>query len=183
MAPMGIVVLTNGNNATVVLKEYSECEGCEFSRFCNIGKSGRRIICNNNKRARVGDLVEVDSTKKNLVIAGVLNFVFPLLLLIIGIIIGLKVWKSELFGFILAILFLILYFLIFIYVDKKIIKSGKIIPEVLRILSSRENLVCASCGEVIEKDEGITKELGYCTLNFCSNECVNRHLSARISNP
>jgi len=133
MSPAGIVVDVDKNIATVELVEFDECEGCEFSRFCSVGKGGKKIICKNNKGANVGDLVEVDTSRRNLLLAGLINFIFPLLLLVIGVLLGAKIWKSELLGFLLAISFIILYFLLFRFIDRAIIKSGKIIPEIINI--------------------------------------------------
>ncbi len=133
MSPAGIVVDIDKNIATVKLVEFDECEGCEFSRFCSVGKGEKKIICKNNKGANVGDLVEVDTSRRNLLLAGLINFIFPLLLLVIGVLLGAKIWKSELLGFLLAISFIILYFLLFRFIDRAIIKSGKIIPEIINI--------------------------------------------------
>lgn len=175
MVPMGVVVDTDNNIATVALLECGECDNCEFSSFCNVGKGGRKIICSNNKGAKVGDLVEVGSTGKNALFAGVLNFLLPLLLLAVGIILGLTIWKSELLGFILAMLFVILYFLFFTFMDKKIVKSGKIIPKILSIEESGKHTRCASCGKLIKEGEGIEKWSGGHNLTFCSTECAERY--------
>jgi len=174
MSRTGVVVKIDKNKATVALEEKDECEGCEFSRFCNVSKGGRRILCNNNKSVKVGDLVEVDSKGKNILLAGVFNFLIPILLVVVGIIIGLKIWKSELISFLLGISLLILYFLVFKFIDRWFINTGRIIPEILKVLELGNLTVCASCGKTIRRGDSIKREFEDNDLFFCSDECANR---------
>ncbi|MEA1912236.1 MAG: SoxR reducing system RseC family protein [candidate division WOR-3 bacterium] len=140
MEQKGVVVRINENKAIVLIEEGIKCHSCDFSRFCRMGEKGREIICNNKKGARIGDIVEIETNRKNLILATVLNFILPLLLLIGGILFGEFLWGSDVSGFLWGFGILILYFLIFKLVDKKILKSGSILPEVVEIVktNSRE---------------------------------------------
>ncbi|MCK4528364.1 SoxR reducing system RseC family protein [candidate division WOR-3 bacterium] len=179
MAKKGLVVEVNKNRATVILEDCKECNGCEFSRFCSVGKGGNRIVCYSNSGVKVGDMVSVDSKTRSMLLAGVINFVIPIILIIAGSILGTIVWGSELIGFLLTISLIIFYFLILTHIDRRIILSGKIIPEVLSVIKSGEFTICAFCGKTIKINEGLKND----NLIFCSAECTKNHLSHKMSEP
>ncbi|MCK4572361.1 SoxR reducing system RseC family protein [candidate division WOR-3 bacterium] len=136
MRETGVVVEVNENKATVLFKNGEGCEGCEFSNFCHPGKEGRKIICINDKGANVGDVVEIDISRKNAALAVVLNFILPLIFLVVGVLLGKKLWGTDLAGFLLGIGLMALYFLIFVFVDKRIVKSGTLLPKIIKIKES-----------------------------------------------
>ena len=135
-----IVIKTKKNRATVLIELPQNCDACEFSKFCRIDKNGREIVCINNKGAKVGDVVQLDTKKRHLVIATFLNFILPLLFLIGGVIIGKKIWQTELAGFMLGMTLFVLYFFVFLFIDKKLLKGGHFLPEIVRIKEKKNNL-------------------------------------------
>ncbi|MEO0292849.1 MAG: SoxR reducing system RseC family protein [candidate division WOR-3 bacterium] len=132
MERIGKVIKTDKNIAIVFIETPEECESCEFARFCHIGESGREIICKNNVGAKVGDIVSLEIRESNFIFAISLNFLIPLIFLISGILFGIKIWKSELFGFLTGIIFISFYFLIFIVIEKKR-KINSLLPEIGKI--------------------------------------------------
>jgi positive regulator of sigma E activity len=134
MNPEGIVIDIKDDTAVVELKGFEVCKVCEFYKFCNIGRGERKIICLNKIGAKIGDTVELSTSDKNIFIASIFNFLFPIILLIVGILSGIKIFKSEIISVFIGITSVIIYFLVFKYIDKKIIKSGKIIPKIVNII-------------------------------------------------
>ncbi len=133
MNPEGVVVEVKDNTAVVELQEFDVCKVCEFYKFCNIGRGERKIICMNKIGAKIGDTVEVSTSDKNIFIAGIFNFLFPIILLIIGILAGIKIFKSEIISILIGVTLVVIYFIVFKYIDRKIIKSGRIIPKIVNI--------------------------------------------------
>lgn len=169
MAQRGVVTKLEGlKRAVIILENCEECHECEFSRFCKVGSGGRTIIVRNEKGAEPGDTVEIDSSGRNMIVAGTLNFLLPVILIIGGIFAGLRMWNSELHAFIFAISLTAVYFFVFTFLDKSIIRKGIIIPEIVNILEEGENNICPSCGKSINPEEGIF----WNGLRFCSDECI-----------
>jgi positive regulator of sigma E activity len=133
MNPEGVVVEVRDNTAVVELQGFDVCKVCEFYKFCNIGRGERKIICMNKIGAKIGDTVEVSTSDKNIFIAGIFNFLFPIILLIIGILAGIKIFKSEIISILIGVTLVVIYFIVFKYIDRKIIKSGRIIPKIVNI--------------------------------------------------
>ncbi len=138
MRETGVIVEVNENKATVLLPDSEGCGACDFSSLCHPGEGGRQIICINDKGAAIGDVVEVDTSGKNVVLVVVLNFVLPLIFLVMGILLGKKLWETDLAGFLSGIGLLILYFFVFLFIDKRIVKSGLLLPKIIRIKESHK---------------------------------------------
>lgn len=133
MEEIGKVIKTNKNKATILIELPSDCDSCEFSKFCSIDKNKREIVCINNIGANKGDIVLIGIKNRNFYIAIFFNFLLPLIVLISGVLIGKKIWQRDFAGFILGMGCLIVYFAVFFFIDKKIYKSGKLLPEILSI--------------------------------------------------
>jgi positive regulator of sigma E activity len=133
MEVVGKVTKTNKERATVFIEGSGNCESCELASFCRIDKQGREIICKNDLGAVIGDIVTVETGEKKFVFAISLNFVFPLIFLVLGVVIGKKLWRTELLGFLAGLGLTFLYFIIFLFVDKKLFKSGSLLPEIISI--------------------------------------------------
>ncbi len=133
MEEIGKVIKTNKNLATVRIELPSDCGNCEFSNFCHIDKNAREVICKNEKGAKTGDIVLIGTTKRNLYIATILNFVFPLLFLVGGVIIGKILWQTDLAAFLSGIFLMFFYFIAFLFVDKALLKRGRLLPEIINI--------------------------------------------------
>lgn len=138
MEEIGKVIKTDKKRATVLIELPSSCDSCEFSNFCHIDKKGRVIICKNDKGAKTGDLVQIGIRERNFYTAIVLNFVLPIFFLIGGILIGKKIWLTDLAGFVLGMISIALYFSVFLFIDKKILKGGHLLPEILNIKERKQ---------------------------------------------
>jgi positive regulator of sigma E activity len=137
MEEIGKVIKTNKNKATVLIEKSQSCDSCEFSNFCRIDKRGREIICWNHKGAKEGDIVQLYTSKKNFFIATALNFILPLFILIGGVILGNKIFRTDLAGFIAGMGSMAIYFLVFLFIDKKTLKKGILLPEIAKIIKRK----------------------------------------------
>ena len=137
METIGRVIKVNGTLATVFIENIQGCDSCEFAKFCRIDKKGREIICRNDKGAKVGDIVQLDTSNKNVFKAMVLNFLLPLFFLIGGVTAGKKILQTDLAGFLLGMFLMVLYFILFLFIDKKILKRGQLLPVIIKIRKLR----------------------------------------------
>ena len=138
MEETGKVIKTDKNRATVLIELPLGCDSCEFSKFCRIDKNGRVIVCKNAQDAKIGDLVQIRIREKFFYTAIVLNFVLPLFFLVGGILLGKKIWQTDLAGFLLGISLIVLYFSVFLFVDKVLLKGGHLLPEIVRIKEKKQ---------------------------------------------
>ena len=133
MEATGKVIKTDGSLATVFIENVQSCDSCELAKFCRIEKNGREITCRNNKGVQVGDVVYLNTSSKNVFKATFLNFALPLFLLVLGVILGEKIWKIDLAGFGLGMSLMVIYFLSMLFIDKKILKGSQLLPEITGI--------------------------------------------------
>lgn len=136
MKPTAKVLKTEGNIATVLLKNPEACHSCDFARFCHIEDTGREIICKNNKGASIGDVVELDIKRKNIILATLLTFMLPIFLLVGGTIIGKFLWQTEIAGFLIGMGFIFLYFAGLFFIKRKLLKKNYFLPEIVNIKES-----------------------------------------------
>jgi positive regulator of sigma E activity len=130
---IGLVIKVDGILATVFIEKAQSCDSCEFSKFCSTDKKGREIICRNPIGAKEGDVVQLETSNISVLAATVFNFVLPLFFLIGGITIGMKIWRTELGGFFSGISLMVFYFIVFLFIDKKILKGSTLLPEITQI--------------------------------------------------
>jgi positive regulator of sigma E activity len=140
MEEIGKVIKTNKSKATVLIELPDSCDSCEFSDFCRIDKNSREIVCKNDKGAKTGDIVKIGTKNKNFYTAIFFYFIFPLFFLLSGVLSGKKIWKTDLAGFLLGIGVFIFYFSVFVFIDKHIVLSGRLLPEILSIKEKTNNI-------------------------------------------
>jgi positive regulator of sigma E activity len=137
MEEIGKVIKTYKNKATVLIKNPQSCDSCEFSKFCRADKEGREIVCWNRKGAKEGDTVQLYTSNKNFFLAIALNFILPLLILIGGVILGKKFYRTDLAGFVAGMGSMAIYFFVFFFIDKKTLKKGILLPEIEKIIKRK----------------------------------------------
>jgi len=140
MEEIGKVIKTNKNQATVQIELPESCNSCEFSHFCRIDKNAREIVCINDLEAKTGDIVLIGTKNRNFYTAIILNFIFPLFFLIGGVLIGKNIWQTDLAGFLSGMSLMVLYFFVFFFIDKQILKSGHFLPEIVSIKQKKNTL-------------------------------------------
>ncbi|RMG72481.1 MAG: hypothetical protein D6710_04715 [Nitrospirae bacterium] len=86
----GFVLKTDGELATVQIKQGKSCKGCAMGKLgmCRPGGAGMRLKVKNPVKAEVGDTVMIGIDKKTHSKGYFIVFIFPLLILFISTIIG-----------------------------------------------------------------------------------------------
>ena len=84
------IVLDSGNGIVEIqLKENENCEECSAKLFCSTGNGNSKTLkINNNSNFEPGDKVTISISGKNLIIASLNLYFFPILILVISIFLG-----------------------------------------------------------------------------------------------
>ncbi len=137
----GMVKRTMGNKAWVVTKRSEMCEACASHGACKTLGGGKEMEVEaiNDAQARAGDQVLLTLENQSLVKLSFLVYLFPILALIAGAALGQKVasilgTNPELSSFGLGSMFFGLAFVLVRMKDKKLERTGAIIPKVARII-------------------------------------------------
>ncbi len=141
MEQIGFVVNTREDMAKVIVGRASACgENCaSCGSSCNMQEVSLEI--KNTLGAKPGDYVELKAQTSQILKSAVIVYLFPLLAMILGIISGIKIFKSagysnyETYGFVVGLVFLGLSYIILKAVDKKVKKNNKVIIEMTRIIN------------------------------------------------
>jgi sigma-E factor negative regulatory protein RseC len=92
----GVVIGLEGKRAVVLLTGTDQCEQCGLHDHCKpTGAAGRSLIATDPLGVRPGDRVQVIVQGKNVLLATVLLYGIPLLLLLVGIFVGLALFKTN----------------------------------------------------------------------------------------
>jgi sigma-E factor negative regulatory protein RseC len=92
----GVVIGMEGKRAIVLLTSDDRCEECAVHDHCKpSGANGHSLIAADPLGVRPGDKVRVAVKGKNILLATVLLYGIPLVLLLVGIFIGMAVFESN----------------------------------------------------------------------------------------
>ncbi|MFC1496397.1 SoxR reducing system RseC family protein [Candidatus Margulisiibacteriota bacterium] len=95
--------------AEVEIEPSAACVRC---KGCQVVSSGKMLLLAKNEiGAKVGDKIQVEIPESESIKASFLIFIFPLIALIVGYFIGVRLFVLEVFGIMFAIMFLGLSFL------------------------------------------------------------------------
>ena len=141
MTEEGMVKRTMGNKAWVVTKRSEMCEACASHGACKTLGGGKEMEVEaiNDAQAKPGDQVLLTLENQSLVKLSVLVYLFPILALIAGAALGQKVasilgTNPELTSFGIGCIFFALAFVLVRMKDKKLERTGAIIPKVARVI-------------------------------------------------
>lgn len=121
MREVGKVINKSRNIATVEIQETASCAKCGICAFDKAGKMAMEAV--DTVGVSEGEYVIIDIPAGNVILSGLLLFIFPLIAFFAGYMIK---------GIILGAVILIVY-LIFLYVYDK---RSKTIPKITRVLSN-----------------------------------------------
>jgi len=87
MKQCGLVIETLESTAKVRMQRHSSCAGCNA---CKMGSAEKPIELEalNTPKASVGQMVEVEMEHQHVLRAAFLMYVFPLLFLVVGVVVG-----------------------------------------------------------------------------------------------
>jgi len=138
---VGYVSKVIGDKAEVEVKRMSAC-GSEGCSSCGGGCSVPSVFVTmpNTLKAKEGNFVEIKTKSRNVLKYTFLTYMIPFFMLIIGIIMGMGVFKYagfksyEGFGFLTGVIFLALSFLIIKRIDRKVAEEKNLQFEMIKIL-------------------------------------------------
>ena len=138
MEQVGLVTKIDGNMAQVEVKRMSACgHNCEnCSGACN--SPSVKVYIPNTLNVKEGDYVEIKTKTKSVLKYTILIYMIPFVMLILGIVLGMYVFKSigiksyENFSFLLGLIFLTIAYIILKRIDKKVEKDGELAFEMTR---------------------------------------------------
>lgn len=134
-----ILEIIDTNTAKVLMQKHADCAHCGA---CNMGKGMDIIITAINEiQAKPGDTVQVNMMSTNVFKSAFIIYVIPLIMLIVGILIGDKLFDllgfestKELFSMTLGFILLVLSFLGIKLNEKNFKKDKKYIPTITHIV-------------------------------------------------
>lgn len=120
----GIVVNTENGFAEVELLGNDNCEECSAKIFCKPREENSRTLkVTNSINLKNGDNVSISIKGKNLIAATLNLYFYPLLVLIISIFFGSRIFADysppELYSFLLGIALVAIYYFILFSFSKK----------------------------------------------------------------
>ena len=137
----GIIIQVNQDTAILKTRQMTACESCSEKETCHSTGGGKKIMeveAVNTVNAQVGDIVMVTFETGRLFMLSFLLYVFPIILMIIGALIGENMAHdfnanpsavSALVGF----AFFFAAMTVVKLMDSKARKTGKYRPEIIKI--------------------------------------------------
>lgn len=120
MEKVGLVLNTEDKYANISVQRPSGCgDNCGS---CSANCDSSKIVINlkNDIGAKKGDLVKIKSSSRKVYRYALVIYLIPLVMFIMGILIGVKKFASELSGFLLGVGFLIISLFIIKIIDNKL---------------------------------------------------------------
>lgn len=120
----GIVVKTENGFAEVELLGNDNCEECSAKLFCKPREDKSRTLkLTNSINLKNGDNVSISIKGRNLIAATLNLYFYPLLILIISIFLGSRIFAdytlSELYSFLFGVAFVVIYYFTLFSFGKK----------------------------------------------------------------
>jgi len=141
MKSLGKVISINENNARVQLKRSSACGDSCGSCKGGCTPTTTVVEVSNEIGAKVGQTVELEMNNKNFMKAVGISYMFPLIMLVTGTLIGYGIYNSlvikisqEIFSFLVGMFFITISYFIVNRIDKKHRESDKLKITITKIL-------------------------------------------------
>lgn len=132
MTEQGVVVGCDKNFATIRVDKKDECSKCGL---CVFGKNVNYVDLNakNDLGAVVGDKVIFEKKEGGRLLASIMVFLIPLLLIIGSTLVGILVIKSEIWSLFLSLISILLWYTVLAFIEKKIKKGSTFCAEIISI--------------------------------------------------
>jgi len=129
MRENGKVVNIKNDRAEVEVAARGQCEHCSAHAMCNwTGTSTRKVLAVNKVGAGVGDAVELETAEGTGAKSNLLVFGIPVVLMVVGVLIGGLLIRKDAWSGILTGLGLALGFGIVKTIDIVVSRSGRSLP-------------------------------------------------------
>lgn len=131
MENKGVVQKIDGKHITLKLFKDSSCSHC--SQCHGASKYGKDFTFYSEEKVKIGDLVTLEMSEKDVIKAAAIAYIFPPAMMILGYFVAEKLGFSEGKSILSSFLFLLLAFLALFLYDKLFAK--KQVEEEIRIIS------------------------------------------------
>lgn len=138
MTETGTVVKTEEKYAVIKVDKKDECSKCGMCLFPK-NASSIEIRAKNRVDAKTGDTVSFKNDGAGKALSAVLVFLVPLVLIIAAAVIGVFVIEKEIWILFLSLIFIVSWYTVLGFFDKKLRKSDKFCAEIVEILPNGEN--------------------------------------------
>ncbi len=137
----GIIINVNETTAMVRTKQMTACESCAEKDTCHSTGGSSKIMeveADNTANAQLGDTVIVTFESSQLFMLSFLLYVFPIIVMIIGALLGERVagnfnGNPSTYSAIMGFAFFFAAMAVVKLMDKKARKTGKYRPEIIKI--------------------------------------------------
>lgn len=138
MKETALVLKAAGRIAVVQIEKRPECSACKVCAFSG-GKSRVKVKALNTAGAKAGDRVIVEAEKDNRALASFLVYVVPVLLAVVGVVVGAQCFEQELYAALLCLAGLAVGFMAVWIADKLLSKRRGFGIEVVEVLDIQKN--------------------------------------------
>lgn len=130
MEETGRIIEINNNIAKIEITPTSACANCGQKSVCHgFGEKKKVIELSNNINTQVGDWVKIEIKEKNRILSTLLVLGLPIILFIIGVIIGSQISGDKL-SVILGGTGLVLAYIILKIVNNYLVRKGKTLASI-----------------------------------------------------
>lgn len=137
MTETGTVVKTEEKYAVIKVDKKDECSKCGMCLFPK-NASSIEIRAKNGVGAKIGDTVSFKNDGNGKALSALLVFLVPLVLIIAAAVIGVFVIEKEIWILFLSLIFIVSWYTVLGFFDKKLRKSDKFCAEIVEILPNGE---------------------------------------------
>ena len=137
MIEKGIVTSLDGDYAIVKVNKKEECAKCGLCLFPKNADS-IKFRAENGVRAKVDDIVEIETKERAKTLGIVLVFGVPLILVIASLVLGYIFIKNEITCLLVTLGVVVVWFFILSIIDKKIKNSLKFSSTIKGIITKME---------------------------------------------
>lgn len=137
MKERGKIARINENIATIFVESKDAYHTCPMRNFCSPSAGGMELKAINDIDAKIGDEVEIETTLKRTNWVIFFLFIVPVIMLLLGVALGKKLMGTDSFGIFMGFILIGLYFALLSLIDRYLVRKGKIIPKVTKIIKEK----------------------------------------------
>lgn len=138
MTEEGEVVKVNKTRAEVKVNKKDECSKCGMCLFPK-GADSITYSVDNRINAKPNDTVLIEIPENTKLVAGLLIFLIPLLLIGLAFLINYLFINVEIWILILSVIFILLWYTILAVIDKKLKRIKGFCPVIVKIIKENIN--------------------------------------------
>ncbi len=137
MREIGKVTKIHDGYATITVTKREECAKCGACGMTDT-MSGIDFKCKQIDNLSEGDIVSIELTDISKLVASILAFLVPLIILAFTLTLGFIFIKNELIICLISILSIIVWYVLLSFIDKKIKNKNKFIPQIIDIIKKND---------------------------------------------